>query len=287
MSPTNNTTTMTKTALCRSHFKYQNCRFGKKCRYAHNESELTVEEREPRKSELCRFHFMDGFCNHGSKCPQAHTFAEWEQSNHDTTDVNYRTRMCMHNKNGFCKYGPPGNPDQSRCWNAHGSNQQRKYRNQKRKQLSDFEDKMTESVFETKSSPKKSSPKSSNPFDCLKNMKPSKPKSPKPAKKKYTPITVWRDAVKTGLEAHPEEPVVPEPTVYRREMNLSEIVVPMAPQKKNVIEVVEEEPWETNDDDFGADEELHFDDDDDWEGGYCDEECPDDWMAYQDGFRTY
>lgn len=58
-----------KTELCRSHEETGHCRYGNKCQFAHNSSELRIVFRHPRyKTEICKTFWELGSCPYGKRC---------------------------------------------------------------------------------------------------------------------------------------------------------------------------------------------------------------------------
>ncbi|CEP07735.1 hypothetical protein [Parasitella parasitica] len=62
-----------KTESCRNWAELGHCRYGKKCRYAHGDSELRTVPRHTRyKTQICRAYHMDGSCPYGIRCTFVH-----------------------------------------------------------------------------------------------------------------------------------------------------------------------------------------------------------------------
>ncbi|KAI8367554.1 uncharacterized protein BYT42DRAFT_504494 [Radiomyces spectabilis] len=62
-----------KTEYCRNWSEMGYCRYGKKCRYAHGESELrSVPRHSLYKTQICRAYHLDGACPYGIRCTFIH-----------------------------------------------------------------------------------------------------------------------------------------------------------------------------------------------------------------------
>ncbi|KAG2181372.1 hypothetical protein INT43_008955 [Umbelopsis isabellina] len=62
-----------KTEICRNWQEIGYCRYGKKCRYAHGQSELRAVKRHQRyKTEICRTYHETGTCPYGVRCTFIH-----------------------------------------------------------------------------------------------------------------------------------------------------------------------------------------------------------------------
>ncbi|KAI8145639.1 hypothetical protein BJV82DRAFT_491206, partial [Fennellomyces sp. T-0311] len=62
-----------KTEYCRNWTELGQCRYGKKCRYAHGDAELRVVPRHSRyKTQICRAYHVDGACPYGVRCTFIH-----------------------------------------------------------------------------------------------------------------------------------------------------------------------------------------------------------------------
>ncbi|EOB12033.1 Tristetraproline [Nosema bombycis CQ1] len=58
-----------KTEICRSHSEVGFCKYGTKCQFAHDISELRDVMRHPRyKTETCRTFWEEGSCPYGKRC---------------------------------------------------------------------------------------------------------------------------------------------------------------------------------------------------------------------------
>lgn len=58
-----------KTELCRSYEETGYCRYGNKCQFAHDSSELRIVPRHPRyKTEICKTFWELGSCPYGKRC---------------------------------------------------------------------------------------------------------------------------------------------------------------------------------------------------------------------------
>ncbi|KAI9498443.1 hypothetical protein BDB00DRAFT_755050, partial [Zychaea mexicana] len=74
----NNTSTtkqsvLYKTEYCRNWTELGQCRYGKKCRYAHGDGELRTVPRHSRyKTQICRAYHVDGACPYGVRCTFIH-----------------------------------------------------------------------------------------------------------------------------------------------------------------------------------------------------------------------
>lgn len=62
-----------KTELCRSYEETGNCRYGKKCQFAHSVKEVRVLNRHPKyKTEMCKSFHTNGYCPYGARCHFVH-----------------------------------------------------------------------------------------------------------------------------------------------------------------------------------------------------------------------
>ncbi|SAM07079.1 hypothetical protein [Absidia glauca] len=62
-----------KTEHCRNWVELGECRYGKKCRYAHGDIELRWIDRDNRyKTKICRAYHVEGACLYGSRCTFIH-----------------------------------------------------------------------------------------------------------------------------------------------------------------------------------------------------------------------
>ncbi|KAJ2956883.1 hypothetical protein NQZ79_g7316 [Umbelopsis isabellina] len=62
-----------KTEICRNWQEIGYCRYGRKCRYAHGQSELRAVKRHQRyKTEICRTYHETGTCPYGVRCTFIH-----------------------------------------------------------------------------------------------------------------------------------------------------------------------------------------------------------------------
>lgn len=79
--------TLYKTEICRSFEETQFCRYGSKCQFAHNKSELRVIDRHPRyKTEICKTYWVEGTCPYGRRCCFIHK-DEISQENKEINNV--------------------------------------------------------------------------------------------------------------------------------------------------------------------------------------------------------
>lgn len=66
-----------KTELCRSYEETGNCRYGKKCQFAHSVKEVRVLNRHPKyKTEMCKSFHTNGYCPYGARCHFVHNSNE-------------------------------------------------------------------------------------------------------------------------------------------------------------------------------------------------------------------
>lgn len=66
-----------KTELCRQYADSGQCRYGRKCQYAHGSNDLRVASRHPKyKTETCRTFHSTGFCPYGARCHFMHDEAD-------------------------------------------------------------------------------------------------------------------------------------------------------------------------------------------------------------------
>ncbi|ORZ22231.1 hypothetical protein BCR42DRAFT_319557, partial [Absidia repens] len=64
-----------KTEYCRNWIELGECRYGKKCQYAHGEAELRKVTRHSRyKTQICRAYHTEGACLYGNRCTFIHDF---------------------------------------------------------------------------------------------------------------------------------------------------------------------------------------------------------------------
>ena len=70
----NETNTKYKTELCTNWMLSGKCKFGRKCSYAHGESELKLRHDLPHnyKTKECKNFSRDGYCMYGSRCQFIH-----------------------------------------------------------------------------------------------------------------------------------------------------------------------------------------------------------------------
>ncbi|KAI8340828.1 hypothetical protein BC941DRAFT_467996 [Chlamydoabsidia padenii] len=62
-----------KTEYCRNWTELGECRYGKKCRYAHGITELRKISRHNRyKTKICRAYHVEGTCHYGNRCTFIH-----------------------------------------------------------------------------------------------------------------------------------------------------------------------------------------------------------------------
>ncbi|KAI7899344.1 uncharacterized protein BX663DRAFT_521380 [Cokeromyces recurvatus] len=62
-----------KTELCRNWQEIGECRYGKKCRFAHGQEELRCVKRHVRyKTQICRTFHSTGTCLYGVRCTFIH-----------------------------------------------------------------------------------------------------------------------------------------------------------------------------------------------------------------------
>ncbi|KAI8393910.1 uncharacterized protein BYT42DRAFT_487947 [Radiomyces spectabilis] len=66
-------TTLYKTEYCRNWAELGHCRYGRKCRYAHGDSELrTIPRHDRYKTQICRAYHVEGACPYGTRCTFIH-----------------------------------------------------------------------------------------------------------------------------------------------------------------------------------------------------------------------
>ncbi|CAO3620372.1 unnamed protein product [Mucor fragilis] len=74
-----------KTEMCRNWQEMGECRYARKCRFAHGQHELRCVQRHARyKTEICRTFHLTGTCLYGVRC----TFIHDEQPHHLDTSSN-------------------------------------------------------------------------------------------------------------------------------------------------------------------------------------------------------
>ncbi|ORZ01451.1 hypothetical protein BCR43DRAFT_423842, partial [Syncephalastrum racemosum] len=62
-----------KTEYCRNWTELGQCRYGRKCRYAHGLGELRQVTRPTRyKTQICRAYHVEGTCPYGVRCTFIH-----------------------------------------------------------------------------------------------------------------------------------------------------------------------------------------------------------------------
>ncbi|ORZ03696.1 hypothetical protein BCR43DRAFT_430227, partial [Syncephalastrum racemosum] len=62
-----------KTEMCRNWTEMGQCRYGKKCRFAHGQHEMRQVQRHVRyKTEICRTYHRTGTCLYGVRCTFIH-----------------------------------------------------------------------------------------------------------------------------------------------------------------------------------------------------------------------
>ncbi|KAI8977570.1 hypothetical protein BDF20DRAFT_820763, partial [Mycotypha africana] len=62
-----------KTELCRNWQEMGNCRYAKKCRFAHGKEELRCVKRHAKyKTDICRTFHETGTCSYGVRCNFIH-----------------------------------------------------------------------------------------------------------------------------------------------------------------------------------------------------------------------
>lgn len=72
-SPYHSGEALYKTELCRNHAEGRVCKYGRKCQFAHGETELREIVRHPQfKSANCRSFHNNGICKYGSRCTFIH-----------------------------------------------------------------------------------------------------------------------------------------------------------------------------------------------------------------------
>lgn len=63
-----------KTEMCRQYLETKNCKYGKKCQFAHGQEDVRGLNRHPKyKTEFCRTFHMNGFCPYGPRCHFIHS----------------------------------------------------------------------------------------------------------------------------------------------------------------------------------------------------------------------
>ena len=117
-----------KTQLCENYAQDGKCRYGKRCHFAHGDSELRAPPRfvakelptDPLyKTQLCQNYAQDGKCRYGDRCLFAHGDSELRsQPQQLPTDPLYKTKLCANFVRGECRYG-------ERCLYAHGDSELR------------------------------------------------------------------------------------------------------------------------------------------------------------------
>ena len=66
--------TLYKTEMCRTLEETGQCRYGPRCQFAHDKSELRQVSRHPRyKTEICNTFWREGTCPYGKRCCFIHT----------------------------------------------------------------------------------------------------------------------------------------------------------------------------------------------------------------------
>ncbi len=72
--------TLYKTEMCRTFEETGTCKYGTKCQFAHDQSELRTLQRHPRyKTEICKTFWEQGNCPYGKRCCFIHTENEVRQ----------------------------------------------------------------------------------------------------------------------------------------------------------------------------------------------------------------
>ncbi|ORX48552.1 hypothetical protein DM01DRAFT_1291868, partial [Hesseltinella vesiculosa] len=62
-----------KTEMCRNWEEMGQCRYGKKCCFAHGRTELRNIQRHIRyKTQICRTYHLTGTCHYGVRCTFIH-----------------------------------------------------------------------------------------------------------------------------------------------------------------------------------------------------------------------
>ncbi|KAI9004890.1 hypothetical protein CLU79DRAFT_672975, partial [Phycomyces nitens] len=62
-----------KTEMCRNWTEMGQCRYGRKCRFAHGHDELRTVQRHARyKTEICKTYHLTGTCLYGVRCTFIH-----------------------------------------------------------------------------------------------------------------------------------------------------------------------------------------------------------------------
>ncbi|KAI7862549.1 hypothetical protein BDF14DRAFT_1735984, partial [Spinellus fusiger] len=68
-----NKSNLFKTEMCRNWTEMGQCRYGRKCRFAHGLDELRTVQRHARyKTEICKTYHLTGTCLYGVRCTFVH-----------------------------------------------------------------------------------------------------------------------------------------------------------------------------------------------------------------------
>lgn len=87
-----------KTEMCRSFEESNQCKYGERCQFAHNKSELRSIQRHPRyKTEICKTFWDIGTCPYGKRCCFVHT-KENQTTINSMKDLNV-TNNCADSQN--------------------------------------------------------------------------------------------------------------------------------------------------------------------------------------------
>lgn len=85
-----------KTEMCRTFEDTGICRYGTKCQFAHDRSELRQVARHPRyKTEICKTYWQLGTCPYGKRCCFIHSESEVTNMTHH--GLNNSSPMPIHN----------------------------------------------------------------------------------------------------------------------------------------------------------------------------------------------
>lgn len=81
-----------KTEICRSHSEVGYCKYGSKCQFAHDLSELRDVVRHPRyKTETCRTFWEEGSCPYGKRCCFIHVPKSSSSKANLVSDINIKS----------------------------------------------------------------------------------------------------------------------------------------------------------------------------------------------------
>ncbi|XP_039625217.1 cysteine three histidine 1 [Polypterus senegalus] len=97
-----------KTELCSRYAETGNCKYARKCQFAHGLQELRVPSRHPKyKTELCRSFHTAGFCQYGVRCLFIHNLEERRDPDEQKQPISkYKTEPCRtFLLFGICPYG--------------------------------------------------------------------------------------------------------------------------------------------------------------------------------------